>query len=174
MIDRSREASLALDRPSLPRITVRDQAEEEEALMASTDELDDDGNVPRPRSISPANLQKHTRTTSSSVDLTPLSQSRNRTPLGSRRGSRELSEHPKRPRSRLSHEVDRSISIDLNDGENGFAVGAEEALHASLHNLQEETNGHARARPRKNKHEGTAEKAGVILVSCLSLGWFGR
>jgi hypothetical protein len=165
MIDRSREASLAVERD----FSRHDgHAEEEEALMASTDENDEQGQIPPPRPVSAAD--KRTRTMSSSVDVTPLSNSRNRTPLGSRRASREL-EHPfinKPAKSRLSHEVDRSsLSIDLDgmDG-NGFAAGAEESLHASLHELEETRNGARQSppRPRKNKHEGTAEKAGVILV----------
>lgn len=167
--------------------------------MTSADDLEEhehEYGVPRPRSPTVDNT-KHSRTTSTSVDFTPsLSQSRNRTPLGSRRGSRELPEYPlvkngKSSRSRLSHEVNRSsLSIDLSDSngetERGFAEGsmlsAEQALHASLSGLQDEaahTNGHssrqspnARPKPaRKNKHEGTAEKAGVILVSLVSFEW---
>lgn len=170
MIDRSREASLAVERD----FSRHDgHAEEEEALMASTDENDEHGQIPPPRPVSAAD--KHTRTMSSSVDVTPLSISRNRTPLGSRRASREL-EHPfiKKPaKSRLSYEVDRSslsIDLDVMDG-NGFAAGAEEALHASLHELEETRNGERQSppRPRKSKHEGTAEKAGVILVGCCAI-----
>lgn len=205
MIDRSREASFALDRShqsaggshhDLPRIIfdrrehdAEQRPEEEEALMNSTHDLDHDGDNEhgnRRRSVSPAlGRPTHVRSTSTSVDLTPrLAESRNRTPSGSRRSSHDLDErmlakNVRLSRSGLAHEVDRSSlsgsegKHDLGDyssdpsfpGES-YRVPVNGELDASLNGHEQQSMSQHRP-SRKPKSNGTAEKAGVILVSRL-------
>ncbi|KAJ9099137.1 hypothetical protein QFC21_004016 [Naganishia friedmannii] len=112
--------------------------EEEEALMTSTDEMDIDHPDHKPHHHEfPAGRPGHSRTTSTSVDLTPrFSESRNRTPLGSRRGSRELAEHAlslgkqgksaSSSKSRLSHELTAarsSFDVELHPAHDRLEVG---------------------------------------------------
>lgn len=208
MIDRSREASLALDRSrspaglsdhDLPRIVLGRREhdagqglEEEEALMHSTDEHEhdaDDGyrEAARRRSVSPAlGRPTHVRSTSTSVDITPpWTESRNRTPSGSRRGSHDIDDHilsknGRASRSGLAHEVDRS-SLSGSEGKNEigdvtFDGSFPGGSHSASINGEHGINGHGHdqrpisksRRSRKPKSNGTAEKAGVILVSLMA------
>lgn len=161
--------------------------EEEEALINSTYDLDADGENEhgnRRRSVSPALARPtHVRSTSTSVDLTPrLAESRNRTPSGSRRGSYDLDEgmsakNGRSSRSGLAHEVDRSSlsgsegKHDLGDASfdpsfpgESYEVPVNGELDATLNGNGRQSIPHHRP-SRKPKSNGTAEKAGVILVS---------
>jgi hypothetical protein len=203
MITQSRETSLSLDRSrnpiglsdhDLPHITLSrrehdavEGPEEEEALMASTDENEHDSehDFARRRSVSPAlGRPAHLRSASTSVDLTHgRADSRNRTPSGSRRGSHDLDDYVlgknrRSSRSGLAHEIDKS---SLSDSEGKREIG-EESFDGSFPggsypppvNGANGTNGNRHVHPpvkarasRKPKSNGTAEKAGVILVSLL-------
>lgn len=187
-------------------------AEEEEALITSTDEQDADQAVHLPPHHDfPAGRPGHSRTTSTSVDLTPsLSESRNRTPLGSRRGSRELAEHALAlgkhgratltSKSRLSNEFTAtrsSFDVELHPAHDRLEVEgnlrvskSDDGLYGSGGSVPYPSNGSfmrhdppgesytqhddegefkptLRTVRKKSKGQGTAEKAGVILVSRL-------
>ena len=186
-------------------------AEEEEALITSTDEMDADHlNHHLHHHDFPAGRPGHSRTTSTSVDLTPsFSESRNRTPLGSRRGSRELAEHAlalgkqgrsaSSSKSRLSREFTgarSSFDVELHPVHDRLDVGGALRVSRSDDGLygngvgevpdprsgtfggdehhdesytQHDGTGLPKTKPKrapqKSKGQGTAEKAGVILVS---------